>query len=206
MRPNLDPYFNKRPESLAGHFLIADIDLKDVNFYRSVVLITDHNAEGAFGLIVNRDTDSCVGDVIPDWKDTGLAGQPLYIGGPVGREFLFVLHGGMDDIEIKGRSPKTAVEGVVFEPLTELLAEYLKNRYLKRPLEGTSNARFFAGYSGWGPLQLEREVELGSWFLEKASSSLVFSAAPATTWEKALSVKGPLYEIMAKTGYRPSMN
>ncbi len=193
------------PACLSGFFLIAQTELLDPNFYRTVVLITEHNEEGAFGLIANRKLDSTLGEIIPSLASSECGGIPVYIGGPVEQHYLFVLHGGIrpHESDVLAMFP---VAGVVFEPLTESLLKYIKYEYSRMDAEKRPKIHVFAGYSGWGPGQLESELKAGSWFVVKAQADIVFMPDPAKSWEEALSRKGPLFEFIARTGTKPSLN
>ena len=66
--------------------------------------------------------------------------------------------------------------------------------------------RFFAGYAGWAPGQLEDELRRGDWVVIKALPNLVFSEEPGKSWEQALYKKGGVHWLAAETGYKPSIN
>src|SRR5437868_13009080 len=119
--------------SLVGYFLVARPVLDDPNFSRSVVLILQHGAEGAFGLVVNRPVES---DKLP---------FPIYVGGPYKLDGMLLLHGHADWLE-------DAKEGQVCPGVflgDSASAERVADG------EGEQDLRFkmFSGYSGWGPKQ-----------------------------------------------------
>ncbi|TVR90078.1 MAG: YqgE/AlgH family protein [Spirochaetaceae bacterium] len=193
------------PDSLAGHFLISETDLLDPNFFRTVVLMTDHGAAGAFGLVVNRKSTAGLKDLIPDFENDPAGDIPVYVGGPVEQQYLFVLHSGIPT-RFRSDHSVSPTPGVIFEPLTEPLVHFLRDEWRAIPLEDRPKIHLFAGYSGWGPLQLESELEAGAWYIHRATADIVFHADPEKGWHDALSKKGPLYKIIAETGIRPSMN
>lgn len=193
------------PDSLAGHFLISETDLLDPNFFRTVVLMTDHGAAGAFGLVVNRKSTAGLKDLIPDFENDPAGDIPVYVGGPVEQQYLFVLHSGIPT-RFRSDHSVSPTPGVIFEPLTEPLIHFLRDEWRAIPLEDRPKIHLFAGYSGWGPLQLESELEAGAWYIHRATADIVFHADPEKGWHDALSKKGPLYKIIAETGIRPSMN
>ena len=67
-------------------------------------------------------------------------------------------------------------------------------------------ARVFAGYAGWGPSQLEAELEVGSWIIEPACEEDVFTDSPDLLWSRVLKRKGPEYRLLSRMPYDPSMN
>jgi putative transcriptional regulator len=155
--------------SFAGSFLVAQPSLIDPNFSRAVVLVLAHNEEGAFGLVVNR----------PAAK-AGLP-FPVFHGGPCPAPGLFMLHGHADWLE---DSPEPDPE----EPNREVAPGiFLGNAaVLKRAShteEGeTLHFRAFQGYAGWGPGQLEVELNSGAWMVTSADSNLLFGTPAETLW------------------------
>ncbi len=193
------------PRYLDGYFLISEFDLMDPNFYRSVILMIAHDDEGAFGLVVNRPSSLALGEVIEGVEDTPAARLPVYIGGPVQQNALFVLH--MSPSR-QGETPgiKKPLDRVTFEPATRSLIEYLTGEWGALPEAERPVVRIYAGYSGWGPGQLEGELKRSSWVVLKASEQVVFDPDPEATWAEALAKKGPLYQIILQTGFKPSLN
>jgi putative transcriptional regulator len=190
---------------LAGYFLISEFDLADPNFYRTVVLMIAHDDEGAFGLVVNRPSRFTLGELVEQVEDTPAASIPVYIGGPVQQNALFVMHEALrgGDSIAGARLP---LEGVVFEPATTAMVEYLKEEWAALPETERPVVRMYAGYSGWGPGQLEGELKANAWVVLRASKPVIFDPDPQAVWEQALAKKGPLYQIILQTGFKPSMN
>lgn len=199
------PDSDDAPRYLGGHFLISDIELVDPNFYRSVVLMITHDEQGAFGLVVNRPSKFALGEVIDGVEETPAASIPVYVGGPVQQNALFVLRE-----QIIGRGPtedtKEPVEGVVFQPATSSIIEYLKNEWGSLSEADRPAVRMYAGYSGWAPGQVESELARDTWVVLKASRGIIFHPDPQGAWADALAKKGPLYQIILQTGFKPSMN
>lgn len=195
----------KRPESLEGYFIISEVELMDPNFFRTVVLIVNHNDEGAFGLVVTRKSEATLGDLVSGVEQTPAAGIPIYVGGPVQQEFLFVLHARLPE-GVAGELASHPAEGVVFEPVTEQFVTYLVTEWSSMPEATRPRVHLYAGYSGWGSGQLEDEISEGAWVWHKASADIVFHPNPAEGWRHALRKKGGLYQIVAETGFKPSMN
>ena len=193
------------PRYLGGHFLISDITLMDPNFHKSVVLMITHDDAGAFGLVVNRPSKFTAGEVIDGMEDVPAASIPVYVGGPVQQEFLFILHAAFPGAS-SDAGKEQPVEGVVFEPATEPLVEYLRERWSALPVEDRPAVRLYAGYSGWGPGQLEGELKSDAWVVVKATPDIIFNPNPEEGWADAFARKGPLYRIILQTGFKPSMN
>ena len=193
------------PRYLDGYFLISEFDLMDPNFYRSVILMIAHDDEGAFGLVVNHPSRLSLGEVIEGVEDTPAASIPVFVGGPVQQNALFVLHTSQSR-EGEASGLKKPLDGIVFEPATRSLIEYLTGEWAALPEAERPAVRLYAGYSGWGPGQLESELKRESWVVLKATEQVVFDPDPQATWAQALAKKGPLYQIILQTGFKPSMN
>ena len=190
---------------LGGDFLISNIDLADPNFIRSVILMITHDDTGAFGLVVNHPSRFTLGEVIEGMDDTPAASIPIYVGGPVQREALFVLHGPGPwyDAPVSREQP---IEGVIFEPATAAMMEHLGSVWSATPPEDRPTVRIYAGYSGWSPGQVEGELAGDSWVVVPATRAVVFHDDPQAAWAEAFAGKGPLYKIILQTGFKPSMN
>jgi len=194
------------PENLTGHFLIAETELQDPNFFRTVVLVIQHNDEGAFGLVVNRLSDVTVGDVIEPAESSPISGLPVFVGGPVQQNYVFVLHNGIPR-RYRSEHCEEVSSGVHFEPSFQHVLDYSRSEDYQVPPEGVAPViHVFAGYSGWGPGQLERELEEDAWFIHPAQADVIFEKDAQDGWKAAMSKKGSFYRIVAETGYNPSMN
>lgn len=149
--------------SIAGQLLIASPKLiQDPNFDRTVVLIVQHNAEGALGLVLNRPTDTTIEMVWDQISDTPcLSNATLHQGGPC-EGTLMVLHGDMSLSETE------VAPGVYFTTDKASVEQLVAGDADERPV------RFFVGYAGWGPKQLEGEIEAGAWLMAPASADHIF--------------------------------
>jgi len=157
--------------SLAGQFLIASPSLQDPNFRRSVVLLLKHDTDGALGLVLNRQAPLPFHAVWEKLSNEPCPVEaPLFIGGPCGGP-LMALHEEHDLGDLQ--SP----DGVFFT------AEIQQIRSLLTREE--SHYRLFGGYSGWGPGQLEKEIETGGWLLVPADSQSIFGPHEEL-WEKLM--------------------
>jgi putative transcriptional regulator len=157
--------------SLQGSLLVAQPDLIDPNFRRTVVLILAHNEGGAFGLVINRPVNK-----------EGLP-FPIFHGGPCHSPGLLMLHGHADwvhdtsETDADGDGPQREVAPGVYLGDAECLKK------AKNPADD-ENVRFraYQGYAGWGPGQLEKELKSGSWQVTPADSALLFETPAESLW------------------------
>jgi putative transcriptional regulator len=194
-----------QPRFLGGHFLVSDFDLADPNFHRTVVLMVTHDEQGAFGLVVNRPSPFTLGEVVDGLDGLPAASIPVFLGGPVQQEVLFILHAPFPAPLAEG-AREEPVEGVIYEPATVPVLDWLKSEWGNMPQDDRPVVRFYAGYSGWGPEQLEGELKVDSWLVIKATAEIAFHPDAASAWEEAFKSKGPLYQIILQTGFKPSMS
>ena len=192
-------------QSLGGSFLVSEIALSDPNFRQTVVMMISHDENGAFGLVVNRPSPFTLGDVVEGMDETPARSIPVFIGGPVQQEILFLLHAPFPDLPADEEAARP-LDGVISEPASLPLIDYLKNEWSAMPAEDRPAVRVYAGYSGWGPLQLEGELRAEAWVVVKATREMIFRPDAAGAWEEAFAGKGPLYQIILQTGFKPSMN
>jgi putative transcriptional regulator len=181
--------------ALAGRLLVAAPTLVDPNFARSVVLVLEHNDDGALGVVVNRASAVPVGDVLPDWSD--LASEPpvLFQGGPVSLDSALGLGRAEDeDGPIGWRQLRGQLGLVDLDTPTELVAD------------GLGALRIFAGYSGWGSGQLEGEIAEGSWFVVDATPADAFTTRPAGLWRTVLRRQAGELALVSTYPDDPSLN
>ena len=178
-------------DSLAGRLLISSPSLVDPNFRRTVVLMTHHDEEGAVGLVLSRPSELTIAEAVPDLGDLPYADEVVYIGGPVQPEAVVVL------VELD--EPNEEVE-----PIVGTVA-YLPPETPPGDL-AIGRARVFAGYSGWGPGQLEAELEEPAWIVATALPDDVFAADPDELWRTVLQRKGGKFNLIATMPYDPRMN
>jgi putative transcriptional regulator len=181
-----------KPEK--GRLLISEPFLPDPNFERTVVLLCEHNDEGSFGFVVNKPSILKVNEVMEDIKKLE---DIVYVGGPVQQDTLHFLH------------RNTTLEGAV---------SVAKEVYWGGDFEGlisqidmgvilSKDIRFYLGYSGWGPGQLEAELEEESWIVcDFATDELLFDTEPAMIWKKALDSMGGRFSIYSNYPVDPRMN
>jgi putative transcriptional regulator len=174
----IEPAMADKPKFLQGKLLLDSGQLGGSFFQRTVILVCKHDAEGAFGLVLNRIVGKTVGDlIIADLPET-LKAAPLYLGGPVQPGALSYLHTDsfIPDADVL---PNLAL-GHSLDDLLEIGEDF----------SATKKVRMFAGYSGWSPGQLESEMKRKSWLTFPASLELVFETPPEQLWQKVLQSKG----------------
>ncbi len=179
-------------ESLRGNLLVASPALQDPNFVRSVVLITEHGEEGAMGIVLNRPADAEVEEVLPELAPIAVA-EPVFVGGPVQPESLVVL-GEFTD-------PDKAAWIIVAD-----VGLVSASTDLDELPDAVRRGRVYAGFSGWGPGQLEAELEEEAWFVEPPIPPELFPEDPATLWSDVLARKGGEYALVARMPEDPSVN
>jgi putative transcriptional regulator len=178
--------------SLTGQLLVASPGLHDPNFRRTVVLVTEHNEDGAAGLVLNRPTEAEVSDVVPALESLVDDGELIFMGGPVQPNGVLVLGEFLDPADAA-----VPLFGSLGFPSLETPEEVV-------PL--TTRRRIFAGYAGWGSGQLEDELAREDWILEEASNDDAFTEAPDELWADVLRRKGGIYELVARMPDDPSVN
>jgi putative transcriptional regulator len=172
-------------KSLQGQLILDGGKLHGSFFHRSVVLICQHDLEGAFGLILNRWTENKVGQaLVANLPDT-VKEQPLFIGGPMQPQALSFLHS--DDF-LPGANVMTNLNlGHSIDALMDLAESFSTTQKLK----------VFAGYAGWSPGQLDREMSRRDWLVHPATLALVFHAEPAKLWRDIMKQKDVNSRLLA---------
>lgn len=195
-----------RPESYKGKFLISEANMSDPNFFQTVVLMVEHNADGAFGIVVNRRSKLTLSDILQGFESPLGQSCPIYVGGPVQQEYLFALHSELPD-KSESEHRTSPVKGVYFEPAFRRLEQFfVPESWEQIPADDRPKIHLFLGYSGWAPGQLEREMERGSWITHPASAKIVFHENPEEGWKNALRDKGGIYRVFADTNPEPGLN
>jgi len=180
--------------SLRGKLLLAGPVLKDPNFDRTVVLITEHTEDGAMGLVLNRPSDATVAEAVPDL--TWVAGEEdtLYVGGPVAPNGVIVLAEWSDP----ARAVVLVDDDLGFVPgdaddEDELAAAIVR-------------ARVYAGHAGWGPGQLEEELAEEAWIVEAPLRDELFTDDPEALWPAVLRRMGREFALLSTMPPDPSLN
>jgi putative transcriptional regulator len=163
-----------KPKSLRGKLLLDGGELEGSFFARTVVLVCQHDAEGAFGLVLNRPTGKQAGELLVADLPEVIENSPVFVGGPVQTNSLSYLH---TDAFIPDANvmPNVSV-GHSLEELVDLGESFSTSRKL----------RLFAGYAGWAPGQLDNEMRAKAWLTHPASIELVFDTPADKLWQTVL--------------------
>ena len=153
-------------DSLAGNLLVATPILFDPHFYRTVVLLIQHDDDGCVGIVLNRPTDQPVSAHIPEWADRVADPPIINYGGPVEPDVAIGL-------SLTNTGMPTGVPGLSLIDLGEA------------PNDNASPVRIYSGYSGWGADQLETEITTGSWYVVQASPDDPFDSDDGQ-WRRVL--------------------
>jgi putative transcriptional regulator len=170
-------------ESTRGRLLVASPMLGDPNFERTVVFMLEHGDEGAVGVVLNRPTEVEVEAPLEDWRRLTSFPMVVFVGGPVSRESVIAL------ARIGDGKPAPDAFTQIHDSIGAL------DLTADADLVGGAidDLRIFAGYAGWGPGQLEGELEEAAWFVVDALPSDPFTAAPDDLWPTVLRRQpGPL--------------
>ena len=188
--------------SSKGQLLVSEPSLADPNFRCTVVLVTEHDEKGAFGLVVNRPGGQTVADL---WS--GLTGEPclseapVFIGGPVEPAAVVILHTRSALSDGAG----AAIDGLYMGSSLELLQALIED-------EGSAIwadqqvYRVFCGYSGWGGGQLEGELAAGGWVVQPATAEYIFQTKSPELWKNSMDRQGGIYRFFSGMPTDPDVN
>jgi len=179
----------------AGRLLVAEPMLGDPNFDRTVVLVVEHSSEGALGIVLNRPTDVPVADALPPWAPIATEPAALHLGGPVEPGSGWCLGRARDPEGLDGFVPVLGDLGLVD---LDLDPDDASERFCA--------IRLYAGYSGWGPGQLERELAEDTWFVVDAEPDDPFLPDGAALWQRILARQGGPLARLALFPSDPSLN
>jgi putative transcriptional regulator len=157
--------------SFTGKLLVANPEMRDPNFYRSVVLLFDHSEDGAVGMVLNQPSDEPVADHLPAWSDRVADPAVVFVGGPVRNEIAV----GVAEWPGAPEDWNSLFADIGFVDLAES----------PDPHNSPRRIRVYSGYSGWDAGQLEVEMAIDSWFVVDPEVSDVFGD-PEHLWERVL--------------------
>jgi len=170
------PVQRERSVELApGKLLVARKEMRDPNFAETVVLITQHNEQGTTGLVVNRRSETPLSQFYPYLK-TKNASDLVYSGGPVDETIAFGL--------LRSRSEQRDAKRLVTDVylITDAKA-------LDKTVESDEDGnlfRFYVGYCGWAPDQLEYEIGLRAWYVFPGTADVIFDSDPDSIWSRLI--------------------
>ena len=182
-------------QSLQGQFLLAMPSMGDPRFLRSVVYMVAHDSEGAMGFIINKRAEGLsLGDILKDMPETvaktGLVNLPVYVGGPVQNDRGFVLH--TSDYE-KTHNTLSQELPIALTQSADVLVDAAHGR-------GPEKMRLFLGYAGWGPGQIEGELQDNAWLVCDANIAEIFTSQSDDLYEKCVAAMGIDLALLSNEG------
>ena len=161
-----------RMELSKGKFLVASKELRDPNFFETVVLLLEYGRHGAMGLVINRPSTLKLSEVLPDIEGLQKRSDTIYLGGPVEKNKLMLL--------IRTSSPPQGSR-LVFKDIYLSASQEIIEKMVDNP-DTPQRFRVYAGYAGWAPGQLDHEVSRGGWHILQADGESVFDKTPSEIW------------------------
>jgi putative transcriptional regulator len=182
--------------SLMGRLLIAEPMMDEESFERTVILMIEHNDEGAVGVVVNRPSELAAADLVPEWAHLVVEPDVVFVGGPVSQSGVIGLGrrtGGAQSLDgwgdVVGRCGTINLH---LDPFT--LGD------------GIQGVRLFAGFSGWAAGQVEGELAAGAWYVVDAHEDDAFAPDPRRLWHDVLRRQDSELSLLADFPPHPSLN
>jgi putative transcriptional regulator len=178
--------------STARKLLVSIPTLHDPNFFRSVVFMIEHTDEGALGLVLNQPTETRVDDVLDAWAPYAAAPAVAFVGGPVQQHEAVIGLARVGTVHLGDGHVGDADLGDAdaWQPLIGRVGTVDLGRDPHDARADLEAVRIFAGYSGWGPSQLEGEIDAGGWFVVDAHADDLLTSDPAGLWRTVLRRQG----------------
>ncbi len=178
-----------------GVLLVAQPFMQDVFFKKSVIFLADHHQEGTVGFMINRPLRLNIKNLISDFPEFS---APVFSGGPVQKDTVHYLHTAGKILD----GSKEIIPGVFWGGDFNQLKFLVSNGVI-----GPHDIRFFVGYSGWSPGQLEEEMgESATWLLADADPNYIFHDQEKDIWKQVLSHKSENYSLLASMNDEISLN
>lgn len=177
-----------------GRLLLAEPFMADPYFKRSVVLLTEHNKDGAFGFILNKPLELTINDTIKDFPPFEAI---IYMGGPVQSDNIFYIH-------TQGKFIEGSIEignGLWWSGNFDQLKQLIKDQQIF-PHE----IKFFIGYAGWDFDQLNQEIKEESWLITDLATKNINDLNDSEMWKNTLQKMGKKQSILANFPEDPSLN
>jgi putative transcriptional regulator len=188
-------------EALAGRLLVATPLLGDPNFRRTVVLIVEHEvAEGTLGVVLNRPTKIPVGQVLEPWTELVTGPSVVFKGGPVAPNSALAL------ALVPGKDEPLGFHALDGAPALGQLGLVDLDAPPRLLAPAIQSLRVYAGYAGWGPGQLQSEIDEGAWYVLNAEPADVFFAEPERLWHDVLRRQGGDMALLATYPDDPGLN
>lgn len=178
-----------------GHLLVAEPSITgDASFNRSVVLLAEYNESGSVGFILNKPLKHKLKDFVPEVKSK----LTVYNGGPVEQDNLYFIHCIPDIIPDSIEISSGIYWGGDFGAILDLLKEDKLNE---------NQIRFFLGYSGWEPEQLEQELEVHSWVVAPNTyNNKIIGRTNNNFWKQKMIELGGDYLLWSNAPENPTYN
>jgi len=177
-----------------GRVLISEPFLNDTYFKRSVVLLTEHSEEGSVGFVLNKPVDLSVNDVLNDFPEVK---SEISIGGPVNTNTIHYIHTLGEKIPNSVKVLENLYWGGDFEVVKDMLSQEVI-----KPGE----IRFFLGYAGWSPKQLENELSDNAWLVSEMNSKQIMQGPDDNLWKDILRKSGDKYRTWINFPENPGLN
>lgn len=177
-----------------GRILISEPFLNDTYFRRSVVLLTEHSKEGSVGFVLNKPVELSVSDVLKDFPEIDAS---ISIGGPVNTNTVHYIHSLGSLIPDSVKVLKDLYWGGDFETIKRLI---IQGKI--RPHE----IRFFLGYAGWSPKQLDNELSGNAWIIAELDAETIMKSSNLSMWQETLHKLGSKYRTWVNFPENPSLN
>jgi putative transcriptional regulator len=193
--------------SIARRLLVSVPTLGDPNFFRSVVFMIEHNDEGAVGLVLNQPTDAALTDALPEWSAVSAPPVVAFVGGPVQQQEAVIGLARFGSAQF-GSTGGPVEESDAWQPLLGRIGTIDLGRSPSEVRGDLEAVRVFAGYSGWGPGQLDAELQQGGWFVVDAHPDDLLTPDPASLWRAVLRRQGGDLAVSANypLGSEPTAN
>ena len=184
-----------RGHAVPGDLLVAGLSLTDSTFGRSVVMVLDHDENGALGVVVTQPTDISVDDILPGWSAVVTGDPVVHQGGPVALDSALALAVCPSGEAVEGFRPVVGAVGLIdLDSEPEVIGRH------------TRSFRVFAGYAGWGAGQLDDEIREGAWYVFPAEAGDAFDEDPESLWFRVLERHGGDSLLISLIPPDPSQN
>jgi putative transcriptional regulator len=178
-----------------GRLLISEPFLADPNFARSVVLVAEESESGVLGVVVNQKSNLLLSDLIPKIERSIF---PMFIGGPVEVDSIFYVHRCFDKIQSGFEIAKGLYWSYDFDVVHHLIQDDNLN---------SNEIKFFLGYSGWAPSQLNEEIASNTWIVsDQYKADLIFQEDEKEVWPDVIRNLGPRYAHLVNFPQNPNLN
>ena len=177
-----------------GTILLAEPFMMDSNFIKAAIIITDYHPTGTIGFILNKPINMKINDLLASFPEFE---SDVFFGGPVATDTIHFLHNLGDLLEGSKYITKGVYWGGNFEKLKFLITSGLVY---------PNQIRFYVGYSGWSPGQLEEEISTSSWVISESDPNYVFKSNSDGLWKQVMIDKGELYAILSELPENVNLN